>query len=104
MRFLLPLFALVSFASADFISKYEYGKMLYENPRGVSCKKCHKELTFKNVIASSGDKTAVAIAPAIKGISKERLARALKKGNGFMPAYKLTEAEIDALYVFLNLK
>jgi len=25
----------------SFITKYEYGKMLYNNPRGISCAKCH---------------------------------------------------------------
>ncbi|MCI0500800.1 MAG: hypothetical protein L0Y61_03525 [Epsilonproteobacteria bacterium] len=27
----------------SFITKYEYGKMLYNNPRGISCAKCHGE-------------------------------------------------------------
>lgn len=25
----------------SFITSYEYGKMLYNNPRGISCAKCH---------------------------------------------------------------
>lgn len=25
----------------SFITKYEYGKMLYNNPRGIGCNKCH---------------------------------------------------------------
>ena len=25
----------------SFITPFEYGKMLYENPRGISCAKCH---------------------------------------------------------------
>ena len=27
----------------SFITKYEYGKMLYNNPRGIGCNKCHGE-------------------------------------------------------------
>ena len=25
----------------SFITKYEYGKMLFNNPRGIGCSKCH---------------------------------------------------------------
>ena len=62
MRFLLVLFFLISLnlmaedskpqeqnankaAELDinnsFITKYEYGKMLFNNPRGIGCNKCH---------------------------------------------------------------
>ena len=31
----------LSLFGADFITLKEYAKMLYENPRGISCKECH---------------------------------------------------------------
>lgn len=31
----------ISLFGADFITLKEYSKMLYENPRGISCKECH---------------------------------------------------------------
>lgn len=40
----------------SFITKYEYGKMLYNNPRGIGCNNCHgddargkKLVEFKHV-------------------------------------------------------
>lgn len=41
----LNSFAEESLNSSDinnsFITKYEYGKMLYNNPRGIGCNNCH---------------------------------------------------------------
>ena len=37
---ILGLFCGAAFAS-DFITKNEYAKMLYQNPRGIGCDKCH---------------------------------------------------------------
>ena len=34
------LFATFAFCS-EFITKSEYAKMLYQNPRGIGCHKCH---------------------------------------------------------------
>jgi len=105
MRFLLLLFTLFYSLNADFISKYEYGKMLYENPRGISCKKCHGDTAKERCIAiiKKGDKNIDVTAPAIRNISKESLKKGLKKGRHFMPLYKMTDSEIDALYIFLNI-
>ncbi|MBL0722011.1 MAG: hypothetical protein JJV88_05470 [Sulfurovum sp.] len=36
--FLLPLYLI---GESDFITDLEYGEMLYNNPRGVSCASCH---------------------------------------------------------------
>jgi len=36
----------------SFITQYEYGKMLYNNPRGVSCKECHGHNARGKVISS----------------------------------------------------
>ena len=41
MKRLLLLLPLFLGANEDFISHYEYGEMLYNNPRGVSCSQCH---------------------------------------------------------------
>ncbi len=35
----------------SFITKFEYGAMLYENPRGVGCVKCHAKGDKAVVIA-----------------------------------------------------
>lgn len=105
MRFLLLFFSFLYSLNADFISNYEYGKMLYENPRGISCKKCHGDAA-KDIHISSFRKNGRdvdIVAPALKNISRESLEKGLKRGKRFMPKYRLTEGEIDALYIFLNI-
>ncbi|EIQ1605782.1 hypothetical protein LUR78_001525, partial [Campylobacter jejuni] len=42
MKIVLMFFLFsISLFGADFITLKEYSKMLYENPRGISCKECH---------------------------------------------------------------
>lgn len=38
----------------SFITKYEYGKMLYNNPRGIGCNNCHgDDARGKNLLSLS---------------------------------------------------
>ncbi|EHN2731235.1 hypothetical protein KGG34_001311, partial [Campylobacter jejuni] len=42
MKIVLMFFLFsINLFGADFITLKEYSKMLYENPRGISCKECH---------------------------------------------------------------
>ena len=41
MKFSIIFFTFLLAFSKDFITDIEYGKMLYKNPRGVGCNKCH---------------------------------------------------------------
>lgn len=54
------LFINISFAkdiiNNSFITEYEYGAMLYENPRGIGCNKCHGDGDKSLVIAKYKDK------------------------------------------------
>jgi hypothetical protein len=52
---LLVFVPLLLGASEDFISHYEYGQMLYNNPRGVSCSECHGENGEGRTIVSYKD-------------------------------------------------
>ena len=47
---ILGLLCSAAFAS-DFITKNEYAKMLYQNPRGIGCDKCHGSGGEGSVIA-----------------------------------------------------
>ena len=47
---ILGLLCCAAFAS-DFITKNEYAKMLYQNPRGIGCDKCHGSGGEGSVIA-----------------------------------------------------
>lgn len=55
IKLLILLFTTLLFSESNFedsfITQYEYGKMLYKNPRGISCSKCHgKNAKGKNIV------------------------------------------------------
>lgn len=107
---LLGFCALQSANGADFITQKEYGKMLYENPRGISCGSCHgkngagsKIANFKRSSKKSA-KEQILGAPNITEISLEKFKDALLKGKNIMPRYYLTDEEIAAIYEFVAIK
>jgi len=113
----------------SFITKYEYGKMLYANPRGISCIKCHgadakgkKIATFThirnkikyNCTIQSNDITDISyknflltLDPKIQKIkkkfTKDEVCKKLIYGNS-MPTYFLTNEELDSIYFYLKNK
>jgi len=106
---ILTGFALVcAFLSADdsFITQYEYGEMLYKNPRGIGCDRCHGRHGEGAVIARYKEegKTVVLKGPDIRHLSKALLRKNLEKRHRVMPTYFLTDSEIEALHYFLTHK
>lgn len=89
-----------------FISYAEYGKNLYENPRGIGCNKCHGAQGQGNIIANYThkgiDKTLNA--PNIKTLSYEYFITVLQnpKKSTVMPKYYLTQKEIEAIYYYIK--
>ena len=113
------LFSLSLFADESFISNLEYGAMLYKNPRGIGCIKCHGDDGRGKIIATYiNDKTnekETLIAPNIKDINYTIFYKKVKeskilKHNKFrkiyysiMPKYDyLTDKEIKAIYNYLR--
>jgi mono/diheme cytochrome c family protein len=95
----------------SFITEYEYGAMLYENPRGIGCNRCHGRGDKSIVIAKYKDKknkTKTLVAPAIKNVPFEKYVDVLttKRGSSnIMPSYFLTDDEIKSIYFYVkNLK
>lgn len=88
----------------DFITANEYGKYLYENPRGISCKRCHGEFGEGKMIAKyiKNGKEVELKAPNIVTLSKEKFELALINSKGVMPKYYLTKQEIDAIYAYIK--
>lgn len=100
----------------DFITKNEYAKMLYENPRGISCAKCHKNDGSGKFIASYKDikKKKIdgkigfvelekkLIAPPINRLLFDEFKKGVMKSKGVMPSYFLTTDEIKILYYYVN--
>lgn len=95
----------------SFITDYEYGAMLYENPRGIGCNKCHDRGDKSVVIAKYKNKkneTKTLVSPAINNVPFENFVDVLttKRGSSnIMPSYFLTNNEIKSIYFYLkNLK
>jgi mono/diheme cytochrome c family protein len=106
MKRLLVLIPLLAGANEDFISHYEYGEMLYNNPRGVSCAQCHGEDGSGTTIVEFRD---IHGKQAIRGsdIRKKSLDAMLKSVNNYheiMPRYYLTVEEVRAIYDYLQKK
>lgn len=135
IKLFLILSLLFSFVSAksdfdnSFITKYEYGKMLYNNPRGISCIKCHGENAQGKIITTfthvrnkikytcsihSSDITNISYKkflakldsqkekPKVK-FAKDQVCEKLTYGNS-MPTYFLTNEELDSIYFYLTNK
>ena len=91
--------------SEDFISEYEYGQMLYKDPRGVSCASCHGTVgestfiaSFKNEDNSSRD----FYSPDIRDLDLKSFKKALDRGGRIMPKYYLTDKEVEAIYKYVK--
>ncbi len=88
----------------SFISDYEYGQMLYTNPRGVSCSQCHGSSGEGQVIVQY---TNISGKESIKGadIRKKTLHEMIVSVNSYhkvMPRYYLTKDEVKAIYEYLQ--
>ena len=109
--FLILLFCIAIFG-ADFITKTEYAKMLYLNPRGIGCDKCHGIKGEGSLISKYKrfDKKANKTvddelrAPKINDIDFESFKAALTKPKGVMPSYFLTDEETTILYEYITNK
>ena len=107
--FLILLFCMAIFG-ADFITKTEYAKMLYLNPRGIGCDKCHGAKGEGSLISKYkhfDKKTNKTVddelrAPKINDIDFESFKAALTKPKGVMPSYFLTDEETTILYEYIT--
>ena len=103
---LLVLFlSTIAVTAEDFISEFEYGQMLYQNPRGVSCAPCHGDRGQGADIAryrTKRDKEVTLRGPDIRSSTLKTITEAVKKGPGVMPRYFLTKEEIHAIYTYIR--
>ncbi|WP_228156438.1 hypothetical protein [Arcobacter caeni] len=112
----------------SFITKYEYGKMLYNNPRGIGCNSCHgndargrKMVDFKHQLFDKKVYNCTLIIPDIKSIDyetfsqkvntkkninlkfeKEQVCEKLIHNANVMPTYFLVEEEIEAIFYYIQ--
>jgi len=99
----LPLWV---FGSESFISDYEYGEMLYDNPRGVGCKQCHgNEGEGKMIVKYSDKKGEHTISGAdIRKKSLKEMIISVNKRHKVMPRYYLTNDEVKQIFNYLRVK
>jgi len=99
--YLLPL--LVG-AGEDFISHYEYGQMLYNNPRGVSCVSCHGERGEGATIVEYRDihGNQAIQGPDIRNKTKAQMLQSVNRYHRIMPKYYLTTKEVETIYDYIQ--
>jgi hypothetical protein len=86
-------------------NKFNYGKMLYENPRGIKCIKCHGIYGQEKIISRYKHKgiDKKLIAPAINNISFKKFRKKLYfRSKTIMPSYFFTDDEIRHIYNYLS--
>lgn len=106
MKYLSLLLPLILWAQEDFISHYEYGEMLYANPRGVSCAQCHGKSGEGRIIVEYRDihgKEQLK-GPDIRQESLKSMINAVNNYHKVMPRYYLTDEEVQAIYDYLKVK
>ena len=108
MKNLFFIFFVSIFIKADdsFITQYEYGEMLYNNPRGIGCVHCHGKDGSGALIAKykENGKIKSLRGPNIRNKTIKELKKSLFKRHRVMPTYFLTDTEIEALSYFLSNK
>ncbi|MBN2767868.1 MAG: c-type cytochrome [Campylobacterales bacterium] len=78
--------------------------MLYENPRGVSCSKCHGKDAKGELIATykeNGVKKEL-YGPDITNVTLENMIQSTSSFHDVMPTYSLTNEEIKAIYKYIQ--
>jgi len=99
------IFVTLSLLGESFISDFEYGQMLYKNPRGVSCASCHGDLGEGSFIASyrlKDGKEKKFYGPDIRVLDLKHFKYSVKSGGKIMPKYYLTNKEVESIFKFLR--
>jgi len=99
----------------SFLSSVEYGRMLYKNPRGISCSQCHgKEGQGGQIIAKYYDKrrnpkllkgvdiTSYSLEDLRASLKNEYREKNKRKYHKIMPMYYLTDEEVQAIFDYLQ--
>jgi mono/diheme cytochrome c family protein len=108
--FIFLLFIINIYAKTNdnlFITDFEYGEMLYENPRGIGCVKCHGEDGNKKFIAKYKLKNEIIklYAPKINNLMLQDFKKVLtteRSSKSIMPTYFLTSDEIQSIYLYIT--
>lgn len=99
----------------SFLSLLEYGKMLYKNPRGISCSKCHGEDAkggkkiakyydkHRNIkLLKSSNITNYSLKELTASLKNQYRENGKRKRHRIMPIYYMTDEEILAIFTYLK--
>ena len=110
MKILLLFFIMILCLNSDdsFLSNDEYAKMLYQDPRGIGCNKCHGWRGEGGIIATNKivkkDKSVLLkpiVAPPINSLTMQKFKKAFLKKQKYMPTYYLSDSELAYIYFYL---
>ena len=106
MRYLWLFLPLTLWSQESFISDYEYGEMLYNNPRGVSCAECHGASGEGKVIVhyKEGKSNEVIRGEDIRKKTLVQMIHSISSYHAVMPRYYLTNKEVQTIYEYLQTK
>ena len=101
--------------SESFLSSVEYGRILYKQPRGISCSQCHgSEGKGGQKIAKYYDKkrnpkllkgvniTSYSLKDLKASLKNEYRENNRRKRHKIMPMYYLTDEEVQAIFDYLQ--
>lgn len=104
----IVVFPFFLMAEVSFINTYEYGQMLYQNPRGIGCHKCHGDngegKTLAQYYSEKKKNHILVVAPRINHKSFGEMKVALGQKKSFMPTYFLSDQEIEAIVHYFQAK
>ena len=99
----------------SFLSLLEYGTMLYKNPRGISCAKCHgttgkggKKIAkyydkHKNIkLLKSSNITNYSLEELTASLKNQYRKDGRRQRHKIMPMYYMTKQEILAIFTYLK--
>ncbi len=94
------------YGEQSFISTDEYAKMLYKNPRGIGCDKCHGSHGQGAIIYTFMEEGEFVDldAPPINNLSLKDFYQAFNKKSNLMPEYFLTDKEKAYIYYYITKK
>lgn len=103
-RALWGLLPMLLWGEESFITQFEYGKMLYSNPRGIGCVHCHGKDGEGSIIAQYKHKGKLKslIAPPINELEYERFSSLALRDKKVMPRYHLEDSELQAIHLYLQ--
>ncbi|CAA6828371.1 MAG: Cytochrome C oxidase subunit III [uncultured Sulfurovum sp.] len=110
MRFIWLFLPILLFSEVkemeSFITEYEYGEMLYNNPRGISCAQCHGPFGEgkKIVHYKENGETLTIMGADIRNKSLNEMLKSIGIYHEVMPRYYLTDDEVKSIYEFLKEK